>query len=106
MNVSTSVKWEKFSHEKKVVERVLANLSPLAIVNGYLVVKYSGEEKNKELVLEAFNKYRPDILQLVQKDNKCTNIVIRENISEIKLEWLGKLISQFEPKGVEFSILK
>jgi len=91
----------------RYIERIFANLESIGNINGVLCLKYVGPEDKKDLVLQAFKTKKPFIDQLVKSSYPdIKKVVIRNNIDEIKLEWLEKLIEKFEPKGVQISIMK
>lgn len=98
--------WYLIKTDIKILERLIANFELIAIINNIAIIKFSGEPSKKEIVIKNYRIYKQDFAQLVNSNLHTNGVVIRENIDEVKLDWLKKLINEFEPKKIDFNIAK
>lgn len=100
--------WESLATNAgdKVLERLIINLKPIAIINNILYVDYIGSEDKKSVFQEYFNNKRTSLEAYISTTYPIIKILSGKNMETQKISWLKELFMEYNPKGVEFSIHK
>lgn len=98
--------WDLIKTEIPILNRLHANFELIAIINNVAVIKFSGKPSKKEIVIKNYKIYKQDFVKLVNSFLNTKNVVIKENLDEVKLDWLKKLIVEFGPRKIDFNITK
>lgn len=100
--------WESHASNAtdKVIERLILNLKPIAIINNILYVDYIGPEDKKSVFQEYFDNKRTLLESYISTKYPIVRILSGKNMEANKIGWLKELFNEYQPKGVEFSIHK
>lgn len=100
--------WEEFvgTVEDVLLNRILSNLYPVAIVNESIYLNYVGDEEKKRVFMEYYNNKKAELVVLLKEKYGISNIKGGKNLSEEKLEWLEGLVQKFEPTNINYSIIE
>jgi len=98
--------WQENSQKtnNKLIQRLMANLSPIAIINDSIYLEYIGDENKKTVFFEYYNNAKSELTDFLNELYGVVKIEGGKDLSKEKLKWLEEIIKKFEPQNIEFSI--
>jgi hypothetical protein len=108
--VTSFPQWKELQAEyegkNKLISRIFANLTPVAMINQTLYIEYSGKAEYKEAVEKAYSENQLEIKSAVLRVLGASVIASSAKLDQAKLAWLEKLFEAYAPKSVSFNIFK
>lgn len=108
--ITSFPQWKELQAEyeckNKLISRIFANLTPVAMINQTLYIEYSGKAEYKEAVEKAYSENQLEIKSAVLKIFGASIIASSTKLDQAKLAWLEKLFETYAPKNVSFNIFK
>lgn len=96
----------EYENKNKLISRIFANLTPIAMINQTLYIEYSGKAEYKEAVEKAYSENQLEIKSAVLRVFGASIITSSAKLDQAKLAWLEKLFETYAPKSVSFNIFK
>ena len=107
MEIKTNIEnWNENAKktQNKLIERLMVNLSPIAIINEKIYLEYIGDESKKKVFFEYYNNAKSDLTKYLSELYGISKIEGGKDLSKEKLKWLEEIINKFQPSHIEFSI--
>lgn len=97
---------KEYENKNILISRILANLTPIAIINQTLYIEYSGKPENRKAVEKAYADNRLEIKSILLQAFGAGIIASSAQLDQAKLAWLQNLFEAYAPKSVSFNIFK
>jgi len=92
------------SSNNKLIERLMANLKPIIVIDNVIYLEYIGEENKKEVFFEYYNNAKENLINHLNIYYEINKIQGAKDLNHKKLEWLSSLVEKFQPQNINFSI--
>ncbi|MGB2552755.1 hypothetical protein ACPF04_06205 [Campylobacter sp. MOP51] len=95
--------WQELdTYLKKMGIEVLDKLSPIAIVESTLYIRYTGNLDELIHFRYIYSKHREVIEATIKEKFGVAEILNDKDINQVKLNWLKNLIDTYQPTGIKF----